>query len=95
MSLDDSVLKSVREAWARINGGDDGSFMLFEERADLGEAEAEGEDKDDEVVDVKEEEENQSLADDDDAGGYSDKAKDMEGTTGQSGSAEDSRRDEM
>ena len=38
LAIDDSVLKSVREAWAQINGGDDGTFLLFEERADLGEA---------------------------------------------------------
>ncbi|KAG6991407.1 hypothetical protein G7Y79_00052g087470 [Physcia stellaris] len=96
LSLDDSVLKSVREAWARINSGDDGSFMLFEERADLGEAEAEGEDEDDDEDGKEEKEkENQSLADDDDAGGYSDKAQDMEGTFGPSGSADDSRRNEV
>ncbi|KAL8794836.1 MAG: hypothetical protein Q9195_002664 [Heterodermia aff. obscurata] len=41
LTLDDSVLKSVREAWAKINGGDDGTFLLFEERADLGEADDE------------------------------------------------------
>ena len=72
--------------------------MLFEERADLSEAEAEGEDKDDdELVDVKEEEEKSSHANDDetDARGHSDEAKDMEGTFGPSGSAEDSRRNEM
>lgn len=26
----------MREAWARINGGDDGKFMLFEEREGVG-----------------------------------------------------------
>ena len=49
LAIDDSVLKTVREAWAKINGGDDddGTFLRFEERADLGEAD---EDDDDDVV---------------------------------------------
>ena len=41
LALDDSVLTTVREAWAKIVGGDDGSFLLFEERAGMGEAEDE------------------------------------------------------
>ena len=28
LAIDDSVLKSVREAWAKINGGDDGTFCF-------------------------------------------------------------------
>lgn len=45
LALDDSVLKTVRDVWATVNGGDDGSFMLFDERAGAGEAEDEdGED---------------------------------------------------
>ena len=43
LALDDSVLKTVRGGWAQINGGDDGTFMLFQERAGVGEA-AEDED---------------------------------------------------
>lgn len=36
IALDDAVLRNVREAWAKINGGDDGKFMLFEEREGVG-----------------------------------------------------------
>lgn len=36
LALDDSVLRTVRNAWAAINGGDDDSFMLFEERSGMG-----------------------------------------------------------
>lgn len=65
--------------------------MLFEERADLGEAEGEDED-----VDEKEEEANQSHADEEnDAGGHSDEAKGVEESFSPSGSAEDSRRNKM
>ncbi len=44
LALDDSVLRSVREVWARINGGDDGTFMLFEEREGVGDEDENEED---------------------------------------------------
>jgi len=44
LALDDSVLRSVREVWARINGGDDGKFMLFEEREGVGDEDENEED---------------------------------------------------
>lgn len=47
LAVDDSVLKTVREAWAKIMGGDDGSFMLFEERSSVGEAEDENTEEED------------------------------------------------
>jgi len=34
----------VREVWARINGGDDGKFMLFEEREGVGDEDENEED---------------------------------------------------
>ena len=40
--------------WVRINGGDDGGFMLFEERDGVGEGEGEGEGDEDEQGEVGE-----------------------------------------
>ena len=36
------MLRNTREVWAKINGEDNGSFMLFEERGGMGEEDEDG-----------------------------------------------------